>query len=141
MRFFVAGAIYRASGALFRTMDTVAGENPLCVATSRIVTASFLPLDLFTGRGASADIIILPESLNLQSLLHRQSSYSGGASKDSVSLNPRVFQTPNAIPAIIHMLPTIIAGRLRFTHKPRQIRNPSTGGIKFHSFFCSARTK
>jgi hypothetical protein len=39
MRFLVAGAIYLASGALFNTMETVAGENPLCVATSRIVTA------------------------------------------------------------------------------------------------------
>jgi hypothetical protein len=39
MRFLVAGAMYLAKGALFSTMETVAGENPLCVATSRIVTA------------------------------------------------------------------------------------------------------
>src|SRR5579859_3599642 len=48
MRLFVAGAIYRASGALFNTIETVAGENPLCVATSRIVTVWFFSLDRFT---------------------------------------------------------------------------------------------
>jgi hypothetical protein len=30
--------MYRASGALFNTIDTVAEENPLLFATSRIVT-------------------------------------------------------------------------------------------------------
>jgi hypothetical protein len=44
MRFLVAGAIYLASGALFRTMDTVADEKPLSVATSRIVTVELLLL-------------------------------------------------------------------------------------------------
>jgi len=39
MRRLVAGAMYLASGALFKTMETVAGENPLCEATSLIVTA------------------------------------------------------------------------------------------------------
>jgi len=32
--------MYRASGALFSTMETVAEENPLRSATSRIVTAA-----------------------------------------------------------------------------------------------------
>src|SRR5580704_18440630 len=72
MRFFVAGAMYRANGALLSTMETVAGEKPLCVATSRMVTAAFFPLGRFTGRGSSAGIIILLESPNLQSLLHAQ---------------------------------------------------------------------
>ena len=35
--FFVLGGMYRASGALFRTMETVVEENPLDLATSRIV--------------------------------------------------------------------------------------------------------
>src|ERR1700732_2880353 len=50
MRFLVAGAIYLAKGALFSTIDTVAGENPLCVATSLIVTASFFSRGRFTRR-------------------------------------------------------------------------------------------
>src|ERR1035438_6891806 len=66
MRFLVAGARSRANGALFNTMDTVAGENPLCVATSRMVTAAFLPLGRFTGRLTSAGSIILLDSPNLQ---------------------------------------------------------------------------
>src|SRR5229473_1864206 len=48
MRFFVAGAMYRASGALFSTIETVAGEKPLDCATSRIVMVWFLPLCRFT---------------------------------------------------------------------------------------------
>src|ERR1017187_1537916 len=32
--------MYRASGALFRTMETVVEEKPLCLATSRIVTVA-----------------------------------------------------------------------------------------------------
>src|SRR6202158_66306 len=50
MRFLVAGAIYLANGALFNTIETVAGENPLCVATSFIVTAWFFSLGRFTRR-------------------------------------------------------------------------------------------
>src|SRR5450755_4340434 len=86
MRFFVAGAIYRASGALFSTIDTVAGEKPLCVATSRMVTASFFVLDRFTGVDAStgAGNIILLESLTWQWLLHWR-AYSGGTSNDKGS--------------------------------------------------------
>src|SRR5437660_6583694 len=50
MRLFVAGAMYLASGALFNTIETVAGENPLCDATSLIVTAWFFSLERFTRR-------------------------------------------------------------------------------------------
>src|SRR5690242_1557939 len=67
MRFFVAGAMYRASGALFSTIETVAGENPLDFATSLIVIVWFFPLCRFTGLGASAGAtIILLESLMMQ---------------------------------------------------------------------------
>src|SRR5215467_9146816 len=40
--------MYCASGALFSTMETVAGENPLDVATSRMVTLVPLPPARFT---------------------------------------------------------------------------------------------
>src|ERR1700758_374476 len=36
--FFVTTGMYRASGALFSTIDTVVEENPLSFATSRMVT-------------------------------------------------------------------------------------------------------
>src|SRR5260370_12520159 len=48
MRFFVAGAMYRASGALFSTIETVAGEKPLDLATSLIVMVWVPPLCRFT---------------------------------------------------------------------------------------------
>src|SRR3984957_5155384 len=38
IRFFVTAGMYRDRGALFRTMETVVNEKPLCLATSRIVT-------------------------------------------------------------------------------------------------------
>jgi hypothetical protein len=57
--FFVAGAMYRASGALFSTMETVAGEKPLAWATSLIVTIFTFPLCGFTGLDSSVGIIIL----------------------------------------------------------------------------------
>src|SRR5689334_16973669 len=38
IRSFVTLGMYRASGASFRTMETVEEEKPLCLATSRIVT-------------------------------------------------------------------------------------------------------
>src|SRR6267142_3379756 len=41
MRLLVGGGIYLARGALFSTMETVLAENPLVLATSRIVTAAF----------------------------------------------------------------------------------------------------
>src|ERR1700687_3661534 len=58
MRLLVAGAMYLASGALFSTIETVAGENPLCVATSRIVTAWFFSLGRFKGNSSLAQIIL-----------------------------------------------------------------------------------
>jgi hypothetical protein len=65
MRFFVAGAMYLASGALFSTIDTVAGEKPLAVATSRIVTVEDLALGRFKD-GSSGGIIILPQQQGMQ---------------------------------------------------------------------------
>src|SRR5712692_411758 len=67
MRFFVAGAMYRANGALFSTIETVAGEKPLDFATSLIVMVWFFPLCRFTGMSTSAGmIIILLASLTTQ---------------------------------------------------------------------------
>src|ERR1700720_3392832 len=141
MRFLVAGAMYRARGALFSTIETVAGENPLWVATSLIVTAAWLfSLGRFTrmapwcsasSRYVIAFAIPAPRAL----------FYSIGGSKESGSRNQRVFHMPKAIPAIIQMLPTIWAGRLRLSHKAKQIRKPNTGGIKFQVFFSSACKK
>src|SRR5260370_18308759 len=48
MRFFVAGAMYRASGALFSTIETVAGEKPLDLAPSLIGMVWVPPLCPFT---------------------------------------------------------------------------------------------
>src|SRR4029077_10096205 len=131
MRFFVAGAMYRASGALFSTIETVAGEKPLEFATSLIVMVWSFPLCRFTGLSASAGMtIILLESLMMQWALLRWTLHSGGASNESCSRKPRVFQTPNAMPAAIQIEPTIIAGRLRFSHSARQMENPKIGGIR-----------
>src|SRR5260370_27464970 len=67
MRFFVAGAMYRANGALFSTIETVAGGKPLDFATSLIVMVWFFPLCRFTAMSTSAGmIIILLESLTPQ---------------------------------------------------------------------------
>src|SRR4051794_790361 len=41
MRCLVCAGMYRASGALFNTIETVAVENPLSPATSRIVAFPF----------------------------------------------------------------------------------------------------
>src|SRR5580704_15074314 len=139
MRFLVAGAMYRASGALFSTMETVAGEKPLACATSRIVIVRFLLLGRFTAMGSSADIIILLESPKMQCRWWNGRLHSAGTSNDSGSRNHRVFHTPNAMPAAIQIDPTIIAGRLRFSHSARQMKNPRTGGIKLVSFFSFAR--
>src|ERR1700731_290506 len=140
MRFFVVGAMYRASGALFSTIETVAGEKPLDFATSLMVMVWFFALCRLTGMCASAGMtIILLESLMLQWALLKRTPHSGGNSNESCSRNPRVFHTPNAMPAIIQIEPTIIAGRLRFSHSARQIRNPRMGGIRLISFFFSAR--
>lgn len=37
--FLVVGGMYRARGALFKTMEIVVDEKPLALATSRIVAA------------------------------------------------------------------------------------------------------
>src|SRR5579864_414670 len=153
MRLLVAGAMYLASGALFSTIETVAGENPLCVATSLIVTAWFFSLGRFTRRAprwpassrytqslynrravAVRDSVDPEEQDSRPSRFCRLATYSGGTSNDSGSRNQRVFQIPKIIPAIIQMLPTTCAGRLRLSHKARQIMKPSTGGMKFHVF-------
>src|SRR5258707_755740 len=63
MRFFVAGAMYRANGALFSTIETVAGEKPLDLATSLIVMVWFFPLCRLTAMSTSAGMtIMLPGS-------------------------------------------------------------------------------
>jgi hypothetical protein len=51
--------MYLASGALFSTIDTVAEEKPLAVATSRMVTVGGLLVWRFKG-GSPVAIIILP---------------------------------------------------------------------------------
>src|SRR5262249_58726332 len=49
-------------------METVAGEKPLCVATSRMVTAVLLPPGRFTAVASCAVTIILLDSPTLQRL-------------------------------------------------------------------------
>src|ERR1700720_4197418 len=49
MRSLVATAMYRASGALLRTIETVAGETPHCFATSRMVIVRSFARDRFNG--------------------------------------------------------------------------------------------
>src|SRR5205814_767352 len=68
-------------------------------------------------------------------------SYSGGSSNESGSRNPRVFHTPKAMPVIIQIAPTIMAGVLKLSHSPRQIKKPSNGGSRFQIFLSWARTK
>src|SRR5258708_31593214 len=45
MRFLVTAGIYRDNGALLSTIETVVEENPLSLATSRMVTIEFLTLE------------------------------------------------------------------------------------------------
>src|SRR6267154_1174606 len=123
-------------------METVAGEKPLDFATSLIVIVWFLPLCRFTGLGASAGTtIILLESLMMQWALLKRTRHSGGTSNDSGSRKPRVFQTPNAMPRIIHALPSLRAGLLRFHHSPRQTKNPRIGGTKFSNPIPSSNVR
>lgn len=49
--------MYRAKGALFRTIETVVDENPLAFATSRIVAVGPLALDRFTN-GSHAEMAL-----------------------------------------------------------------------------------
>src|SRR6266478_379839 len=92
MRFFVAGAMYRASGALFSTIETVAGEKPLDFATSLIVMVWFLPLCRFT-RPPPAELSsgVCRSNCNVGPFTRTPSSYSGGASNDIVLRKPDVF--------------------------------------------------
>src|SRR5207302_3481390 len=64
-----------------------------------------------------------------------QAAHSGGTSNESCSRNPRVFHTPNKIPASIQMDPTIFAERLRFSHRKKQMTKPNIGGMRFESAF------
>src|SRR5260370_42398188 len=91
-------------------MEPVAGEKPLDFATSLIVMVWFPPLCRFTGLGASAGMtIILLESRMMQWAILKPTRHSGGTSNERGSRKPRVFQTPNAMPRIIHALPSFRA--------------------------------
>ena len=41
-RRFVSSGIFRAKGAELRTIEMVVGDNPICLASSRIVTIGFV---------------------------------------------------------------------------------------------------
>src|SRR5438105_2258957 len=117
-------------------METVAGEKPLRLATSLMVTASDLLDERFTRFfvAASSGISLLDCNGALFTGI-----YSVGTSNDSCSRKPRVFQTPNAMPNAIQMVPRIFAGTLRLHHRPRQMKKPSMGGKKSVSFFSEPR--
>src|SRR5262252_6195707 len=127
--------MYCARGALFNTMETVAGENPLALATSRIVTAlplspsRFMPLSLWPASSGNFGSDCNGELIN--------KAYSAGASNESGSRNHLVFHTPYAIPAAIHTLPRIFAGAVRLHQSPPHMKNPKTGGKKFTNFFSA----
>jgi hypothetical protein len=53
IRFLVVSGMYRESGALFRTIETVADAKPLSFATSRIVTAERCRFVLSSGMALS----------------------------------------------------------------------------------------
>src|ERR1043166_8748227 len=118
-------------------METVAGEKPLEVATSRMVTAADLPEGRFTVFSVPASSGRAGCDCNGLDFM----PYSAGASNDSGSRKPRVFHTPKAIPAAIQMLPRILAGVLKLHHKPRQMKKPTTGGRKSASFLVAPWTK
>src|ERR1051325_2630490 len=125
--FLVAVGIEPARGALFRTMETVAGEKPLRLATSRMVTASDLLDERFT--------IFCVAASSGKSLLDCNGGlftgiYSEGTSKDNCSRNPRVFQAPKAIPKAIQMVPRILAGTLRLHQRAKQMKKPRIGGAE-----------
>src|SRR5712675_2591077 len=130
--------MYRASGALFKTMETVAGEKPLRFATSLMVTASDLLDERFTRFfvAASSGISLFDCNGALFTGV-----YSAGTSNDSCSRKPRVFQAPNAIPSAIQILPRIFAGTVRLHHSARQMKKPTIGGKKSTIFFSRPRTK
>jgi hypothetical protein len=122
---------------LFKTMETVAGEKPVALATSRIVTSLRLPFAFM-----SASLARLSSghcAANCKSKKEGTHS-SGGISNERVSRKPLVFHTPKAMPAAIQMDPTIMAGRLKFSHNARQIMKPKTGGARNVSLFSVAYT-
>src|SRR5262250_1384862 len=121
--------MYCASGALFSTIETVAGENPLAFATSLIVTARLLPLFRFTlGSLWPASSGNFASECNGGLIFALR--YSGGISNESGSRNPFVFQIPNAIPAAIQIAPTTLACTLKFHHNNPQIAKPTKGTNK-----------
>src|SRR5438876_874653 len=136
--------MYRASGALFNTMETVAGEKPLACATSRMVTLSTFPL-IPTAPQTKAVPGIRASSTRRR--LSPQASRSSpqfhlpGIVVESEPAGQNCGLDLKAIPASIQIEPTILAGWLRFHHNPRQMKKPADGETKFITFFCSALTK
>jgi hypothetical protein len=57
MRCLVSAGIYRARGALLKTMETVVGEKPLLLATSRMVTVAAEKAFADLSRGLSAFLL------------------------------------------------------------------------------------
>src|SRR5215467_1890091 len=115
-------------------METVAGEKPLELATSLMVTAADLADGRFTGLSVAASSGgFVPLGNGGGCFIP---GYSAGNSKDSGFLNQLVFQIPKAIPSAIHTDPRIFAGTLKLHHKPRQMKKPRSGGTKFTTFFC-----
>src|SRR5260370_13450229 len=95
MRFFVAGAMYRANGALFRTIETVAGEKPLDFATSFIVMVWFFPLCRLTAMSTSEGMnIMLLGSLTAQWSRHPLAASFCGHLKGK--LLPEATRLPHA---------------------------------------------
>src|SRR5258707_6811230 len=122
-------------------METVAGEKPLDFATSLIVIVWFLPLCRFTGLGASAGTtIILLESLVMQWALLKRTRHSGGTSNESGSRKPPAFQTPKAIPRIIHTPPRPFSGTTRPHHTASKIKNTRMSRQKHPTYLSSRPT-
>src|SRR6516164_13441 len=152
--------MYRASGALFNTMETDLGVASSAAQEARhgVRPVAQLPGGVFNpllrGRGdvpRQRRVVqhdgnrSRREAAGLRYVSHGDhfdlSAHSGGTSKESCSRNPRVSHTPKATPATTQIEPTILAGWLRFHHNPRQIKNPAKGETKFITFFCSALRK
>src|SRR5260221_9864316 len=101
--------MYRGNGALFSTMETVAGEKPLRLATSFMVTASVLREERFTILFVAASSGNFTFDCNGGLFKVR---YSAGASNDMTLRNPDVFQAPQMSPRVTQMAPSCFAGRL-----------------------------
>src|SRR6516165_1472238 len=113
-------------------METVAGEKPLELATSRMVTAARLPGWRFTvfsvaaSSGKSASVCNGPVFIT---------PYSAGASNDMIFRNPDVFHAPYSSPTATHTVPRVFAGVLSFHQIYAQIPNPSAGQSRLHAVF------